>query len=406
MGEALRGGGVRERLLLDQFASGPALSFAALRRSLRAWFRLARLASSAFFSACRGASSQRSRFFFSLLICTVFAAHPRLCFLAACSSFLARALASRASCFAFRVVSWRGRQLARCRHIVHSFARCLGSVQAHAYVFFKQIHAVSCGSHALTAALETWSAFASVIACGIASFELLCAWRFRFQARASCATKTSWFSSGLGVEGTSCSRSHNPGGNRTAMLRQGPLFNLSDVSLRIGHTSLSWTTVHEISRGGTTRPSPQLPLAWHAWPRLFRFWVFGADPANKHTIDPFCKTSSPITITIYTRFKTSSTKTHELHCFSDFLHQNLTIPPIFSPVSPSADGPAGNRTATTFHHKDTFFSLAFSPFPLQQHGACAVFQLLQNIRRITLPQRRTRGESIAYRHRIATWYLT
>ena len=155
---------------------------------------------------------------------------------------------------------------------VHSFAPCLGSVQAHVVCFLQANPRVSCGSHALTAALETWSAFASVIVCGIASFELLCAWRFRFQARASCATKTSWFSSGLGVEGTSCSRSHNPGGNRTAMLRQGPLFNLSDVSLRIGHTSLSWTTVHEISRAGTTRPSPQLPLAWHAWPRLFRFW--------------------------------------------------------------------------------------------------------------------------------------
>ena len=157
-------------------------------------------------------------------------------------------------------------------HLCTLLLLALGVSRPTWFAFFKQIHAVSCGSHALTAALETWSAFASVIAFGIASFELLCAWRFRFQARASCATKTSWFSSGLGVEGTSCSRSHNPGGNRTAMLRQGPLFNLSDVSLRIGHTSLSWTTVHEISRAGTTRPSPQLPLAWHAWPRLFRFW--------------------------------------------------------------------------------------------------------------------------------------
>ena len=111
-----------------------------------------------------------------------------------------------------------------------------------------------------------------VLVHGIASFELLCAWRFRFQARASCATKTCSLSSGLGVEGTSCSRSHNPGGT-TAMLRQGPLFNLSDVSLRIRRTSFSWTTVHEISRTGTTRPPPRLPPAWHVWPRLFRFWV-------------------------------------------------------------------------------------------------------------------------------------
>ena len=118
-------------------------------------------------------------------------------------------------------------------HLCTLLLLALGVSRPTRFAFFKQIHAVSCGSHALTAALETWSAFASVIACGIASFELLCAWRFRFHARASCATKTSWFSSGLGVEGTSCSRSHNPGGDRTAMLRQGPLFNLSDVSLKI-----------------------------------------------------------------------------------------------------------------------------------------------------------------------------
>ena len=253
-----------------------------------------------------------------------------------------------------------------------------------------------------------------------------------------------------------------------------------------------------------------------------------ADPADKHTIDPFCKTSSPRTITIYTRFKTSSTKTHDLHCFSDFLHQNLTIPLIFSPVSPLCRWTCGESnghnfppqrhvffpsfftfsTSTTrylrcfssspasktwylrcfWHLPTTFlsfflhiydhaiyhvfwlsttkntllpwffhlsqlnnisstkkhvFSLEFSPFPAQQRGICAgfhrpqlpkhdicdvfdtfqqpvfpsprltttVFTMFfdfppQNIRRITIPQMRTRGESIAHRHRIATWYLT
>ena len=109
------------------------------------------------------------------------------------------------------------------------------------------------------------------------------------------------------------------------------------------------------------------------------------------SIDPFCKTSSPITITIYTRFKTSSTKTHELHCFSDFLHQNLTIPPNFFPrFTPLQMDPLGIERPQLSTTK-TRFSLAFSPFPLQQHGACAVFHLLQNICRITLPQKRTGG---------------
>ena len=125
------------------------------------------------------------------------------------------------------------------------------------FAFFRQIHAVSSGNQALIAALETCRAFASVIACGIASFELLCAWRLRFQARASCATRTSSLANGLGVEGSSCSTSHNPGGDRAAMLRQGPLFNLLDVSLRIRHTSFAWTTVHGFSGLGFSSDPPR-----------------------------------------------------------------------------------------------------------------------------------------------------
>ena len=95
------------------------------------------------------------------------------------------------------------------------------------------------------------------------------------------------------------------------------------------------------------------------WANVMCQW---ANPADKHTVDPFCKTSSPITITIYTRFKTSSTKTHDLHCFSDFLHKNLTIPLIFSPVSPLCRWTCGESNGHNFPPQRHVFFPSFFTF--------------------------------------------
>ena len=76
------------------------------------------------------------------------------------------------------------------------------------------------------------------------------------------------------------------------------------------------------------------------------------------------------------QINTSSTKTHDLHCFSDFLHQNLTIPPIFSPVSPLCRWTRGESNGHNFPPQRHVVSLAvFTFFHFKQHGTCAVVHL-------------------------------